>query len=206
MIATRLATLLGLGVGNPTGELEKGRALSLAKINRIGKVRKPGTCEKCGDEIKVGDSAVKFAVGFRGRTRVRCTKSACFPKPSERESSLVSSVYAAQEEVDLSTTDSLDDLHQTRDDVATATREVAGEYEDSEMFEKNYDLQERADMLNSAADELEEWEPAGEEPNADEGEWTVDGTDYDNYEEARTAWLEAARTSLQDAIDQMELP
>lgn len=180
--------------------------MSLAKINLIKKVRKSTACEKCGDPINVGQPAVKFAVGFRGRTQVRCSKSACFPKPSERESSLVSSVYAAQEEADLSTADSLEDLTQVRDDVANATREVAGEYEDSEMFEKNYDLQERADTLNSAADALDEWEPAEEEPSEDEEKWIVDGFDYDDFDEARTAWLEAARHALQSAIDEMELP
>ena len=102
-------------------------------------------------------------------------------------------VYAAQEEVDLSTAGSLEDLTTTRDDVANATREVAGQYEDSEMFDKNYDLQERAEQLNSAADELEGWEPEDEEPDEED-------------EEAHEAWLETARESLQSAIDGMELP
>jgi hypothetical protein len=180
--------------------------MSLAKINQVGKVRKVTECEKCKDKIYIGQPAVKFAVGFRGRTQVRCSKSACFPKPSERESSLVSSVYAAQEEADTAGAGSLEDLETIRDDVATATREVAGEYEDSEMFEKNYDLQERADMLNGAADELDNWEPAEEEPSPDAEEWTVDGTDYDDFDEAHDAWLDAAREALQAAIDEMELP
>jgi len=181
--------------------------MSLAKINRIGKVRKATTCEKCGDPIGVGSPAVKFAVGFRARTRVRCTKSECFPKPSERESSMVSSVYAAQEDADVSTADSLNDLEQIRDDIATATREVAEEYENSEMFERNYDLQERAETLNGAADELENWEPAEDSPDDDtEGPWKIGGTEYADYEEAHTAWLEAARESLDSAINEMELP
>lgn len=180
--------------------------MSLAKINQVGKVRKVTKCEKCGDTIWIGQPAVKFAVGFRGRTQVRCSKSACFPKPSERESSLVSSAYAAQEEADTSGAGSLDDLNEIRDDVAGAVREVAEEYESSEMFEKNYDLQERADTLNSAADDLEEWEPAEEEPTEDDGPWTIDGTDYDVYEDAHEAWLDAAREALSDAINTMELP
>jgi len=182
--------------------------MSLAKINRIGKVRKATTCEKCGDPIGVGSPAVKFAVGFRARTRVRCTKSECFPKPSERESSLVSSVYAAQEEADASTADSLEDLEQIRDDIANATREVAQEYEDSEMFERNYDLQERAETLNGAADELENWQPEGEdEPDEDDKEtWSYNGHDFDTYEDAHNEWLLHARQSLQAAIDEMELP
>lgn len=180
--------------------------MSLAKVNQIGRVRKPGKCEKCGLEIKVGDPAVRFAVGFRGMTRTRCTKPECFPKPSERESSLVADLYAAQEEADVDGAGSLEDLETVRDDVATAAREVAGQYEDSEMFEKNYDLQERAEMLNNAADELDQWEPTEEEPSPDDEEWTIDGTEYTDYDEAHAAWLEAARQSLAAAIDEMELP
>lgn len=182
--------------------------MSLARVHEVKRVRKPWTCEKCGVEIKVGDPAVKFAVGFRGRTRVRCAKTECFPKPSERESSLVSSVYAAQEEVDVDSAGSLEDLEQIRDDVVAATQEVAGEYEDSEMYEKNYDLQERADMLNSAADELEGWAPEEDEPQEDDEEstWTIAGTEYSDFDEAHEAWLSEARESLKDAIDGMELP
>ncbi len=181
--------------------------MSLAKVSHIGRVRKPGTCEKCGDAINVGDPAVKFAVGFRARPRTRCTKPECFPKPSERESSLVSDVYAAQEDADLSSAESLDDLHEVRDAVAEACREVAGQYEDSEMFEKNYDLQERAEVLNSAADELDNWEPADDEPEADDSErWTVGDNEYTDFDEAHAVWLEAARESLDSAINEMELP
>jgi hypothetical protein len=180
--------------------------MSLAKINQIKRVRKAGTCEKCGLEIKVGDPAVRFAVGFRGYTRTRCTKPECFPKPSERESSLVADLYAAQEEVDVDSAGSLDDLTQIRDDVANAAREVAGEYEGSEMYEKNYDLQERAETLNSAADELEQWEPDDEEPTEDAEEWAVAENEYTDFEEAHTAWLEISRDSLKAAIDGMETP
>lgn len=182
--------------------------MSLAKVNEIKKVRKPASCEKCGAEIKVGDPAVKFAVGFRGHTRVRCAKSECFPKPSERESSMVSGAYAAQEDADVDSASSLEELEQVRDDVAEATREVASEYEMSEMYERNYDLQERAEMLNSAADELESWEPADEEPSEDDEDstWDIAGTEYSDFDEAHEAWLSEARASLQEAIDGMELP
>jgi hypothetical protein len=182
--------------------------MSLAKVNRIGRVRNPGTCEKCGLEIKKGDPAVRFAVGFRGYTRTRCTKPECFPKPSERESSLVADVYAAQEEVDVDSAETLEELEQIRDDVATATREVAGQYEDSEMFDKNPDLQERAEQLNSAADELDNWQPEGDdEPEEDNEEtWSYNGHDFDTYEAAHDEWLLHARLSLSGAIDGMELP
>ena len=82
--------------------------MSLAKLNHIKRVRKPGKCEKCGVEIKVGDPAVRYAVGFRGATRTRCAKHECLPKPSERESSLVADLYAAQEEADVDGAGSLE--------------------------------------------------------------------------------------------------
>lgn len=170
-------------------------------------MRKTWTCEKCKAEIKVGDPAVKFAVGFRGRTRVRCAKTECYPKPSERESSMVADAYAAQEEVDVDSAASLEDLEQIRDDVAAAVRGVASEYEYSEMFDKNYDLQERAEMLNNAADELEGWEPDEDEPQEGDPEtWEYGGSEYPTYGEAHEAWLSDARESLSAAIDGMELP
>lgn len=180
--------------------------MSLAKVNRIGRVRKPGKCEKCGLEIEVGDPAVRFSVGFRGMTRTRCTKGECFPKPSERESSLVSSVYAAQEEADVESAGSLEELEQIRDDIATATREVAEEYEYSES--PSPDNEERAETLNSAADELENWQPEGDdEPDEDNEEtWTYNGHDFEDYESAHDEWLLHARTSLEAAINEMELP
>ena len=180
--------------------------MSLAKLNHIKRVRKPGKCEKCGVEIKVGDPAVRYAVGFRGATRTRCAKHECLPKPSERESSLVADLYAAQEEADVDGAGSLEELHQIRDDVVSAAQEVAGQYEDNEMFDTNPDLQERAETLNAAADELEGWEPEDDEPTEEEDEWTIGITEYDDFESAHEAWLEAARLSLQGAIDDMELP
>jgi hypothetical protein len=118
-------------------------------------------------------------------------------------------VYAAQEEADLDGAGSMEDLEQIRDDVVAAIQEVAGEYEDSEMYEKNYDLQERAETLNSAADELEGWEPedeAPEEESNEDGVWEYSGEEYDTLEEAQAAFLNDARESLRTAIDGLELP
>ena len=183
--------------------------MSLAKVHTVSRVRKTWTCGKCGDEIKVGQPAVKFAVGFRGRTQVRCSKTECYPKPSERESSMVADAYAAQEEADVDGATSKEDLEQIRDDVAQAVRDVASQYEDSEMFEKNYDLQERADMLNSAADDLEGWDAEDEYPEPQEDDrntWEHAGEEYATLDEAHEAWLAAARESLSSKIDEMELP
>lgn len=143
--------------------------MSLAKINVTKKSRKPWECSRCRSQIPVGSEVIAFTVGFRGRTQRRCMKPECFPQPSERESSAVSAVYAAQEAVDFSTATSLEELEQMVDDVAEACTEVASEYEDSEMFEINEDLQERAETLNAAAEDLGNWaDDLDEEPTEDE--------------------------------------
>lgn len=169
--------------------------------------RKDAECGKCGAQIKKGvDRRLTFAVGYRGFERTRCMKPACYPKPSERESSMLATVYAAQEENDVHGCETYDDLIQCRDAVVEAIREVASEYEGNEMYEVNEDLQERVSTLESAEQELESWEPEGDEPTEDEDEWSVDGDDYDTFEEAHDAWILAARESLDTAINDLELP
>lgn len=178
--------------------------MSLARIYTTAKVRKDWTCEKCGAAIRKGiDGRISFAVGFRGYEHTRCTKAECRPTRSELESSAVGTVYAAQDDIDFSSLDSLDALTEARDSVVEAAREVASEYESNEMYEINYDLQERAETLNSAADELENWEPETDEPDEDDNEtWG----DHDSYEEAFEAWVDEARESLEGAVNDMELP
>lgn len=180
--------------------------MSLARIYTTKKVQKNWTCGKCGAAIVKGqDGRISFAVGFRGREQTRCTRPECRPTRSELESSAVSTVYAAQDDIDYSTLHTLDDLTEARDAVAAAAREVAEEYEANEMYDINEMLQERAEMLNSAADELEGWEPEDEEPSEDDYDEDED-EESRSFEDAHGDWLEAARESLQEAIDGMELP
>jgi hypothetical protein len=176
--------------------------MSLAKLHITNKSRKEWTCGKCREIIPVGSKVIRFTVGFRGRPQERCSKSECFPKPSDRESSAVSSVYFAQEEADPYECKTLDDLYACRDEVASAAEEVADEYESNEMFERNYDLQERAEILRGAADELSGWEPENDEPTEDS--WNPE--EFKTFQHEWEAWLEEAQESLKAAIDEMDLP
>lgn len=171
-----------------------------------GPVRKDGLkCGKCGDPIRKGiDRRRTFAVGFRGYEQTRCMKSECTPTRSELESSAVASVYDAIDSLDLSGIDNQDDFESARDEVVSAAEEVCDEYESNEMYEINYDLQERADMLRSAADELSSWAPENDEPQEDD--FDAEDSEFDSFEEAHAAWAEETRESLQQAIDDMELP
>lgn len=175
--------------------------MSLAKVYRVEKSRKSFVCGKCGDTIEVGQPNVSFAVGFRGRSQRRCGKPACYPSSSERESSLVASVYAAQEDFDVNTCDDLEDLTSAVQDVIDAANECASEYENSEMFERNEDLQERYDLLTEAASQLEMWaDNLVDEPQSDE--YSADAHFRKDHDE----WIQEAREAATSAVNEMELP
>lgn len=207
--------------------------MSIARVYTTkGPVRKDGLkCEKCGDPIRKGvDRRRTFAVGYRGHEHTRCLKAECTPTRAELESSAVASVYDVIDGVDFGSLGSLEDLTSVKDEVVAVLQEVASEYESNEMYEINYDLQERAETLNSAADELEGWEPEGEAPDEDTvdcpecggsgqiphddpaqpdqdcDECDATGEVEADHEESFDEWMDAARESLQEAIDGLELP
>jgi hypothetical protein len=204
--------------------------MSLARVNRA-KSRKPWVCGRCNNAIAIGEENLSFAVGFRGFTQRRCTRPECHPTPSQLESSAVANVYAAIEGTDLASCTTLDELEDAVQQVVDAATEVAEEYQASEMFEVNTDLQERAEMLDGAAQDLESWadsldEEPSEEPEqvdceeCDEGKVRVhpdnnavdcsncQGTGQVDDPDAKShdEWLEEARSAAQEAIDGMELP
>lgn len=170
--------------------------MSLARVYTTkGPVRKDGlVCGKCRKPIVKGqDRRRTFAVGFRGYEQTRCMDAACTPTRSELESSALATVYGVIDGIDFSSLGSVEDLESVRDDVAAACEEVASDYEMNEMYEVNYDLQERAEMIRSAGEELQNREPEVEQPEDDESEEWL-------------AWLAEAQESLGSAIDEMELP
>lgn len=174
--------------------------MSQARIYTTKKSRKEWKCGNCGETIPKGSKVLHFSVGFRGREQHRCEKVACFPRRSDLESSLVSGAYAALEDVDLSGAESLEDIQSALGEAADGIEEVASEYEGNEMFEANADLQERVDVLNAAAEELQNWEPSESEPDED------DFDDDDEYEEAMSVFMDTAREEAGDLLDQVELP
>jgi len=171
--------------------------MSLAKVRTTKKAQKEWKCGKCGRVIQKGETVHHFAVGFRARSQQRCDSPGCYPKPSERESSLVSSVYAAQEDFDVEDCNTQEEIDERVEDVAAACEEVADEYESSEMFERNEDLQERASLLRDAADTLRDWaDSLEEEPTPEAGDLAEDHAD----------WLEEARETAKSAVNDVELP
>ena len=181
--------------------------MSQARIYHTKVVRKDWTCGSCGAAIRKGiDGRISFAVGFRGREQTRCLKPECRPSRSTLESSAVAAVYDAMDSVDFSSCDSAEDFENAIEEIASACDEVADEYESNEMYEINYDLQERAETVRSAGDELRGWTPEGDEPEQDDFLDEDGEDDVEAWEAAREQWLDEVRTSAQDAVDSMELP
>lgn len=172
--------------------------MSLAKIETVKKARKDqGPCETCGREIKAGDPYKHYAVGFRGRKRCRC--STCpDPRPSERESSKMSAVYAAQEEYDEASVMTLADARQAVEDFTTAVEEVAQEYRDAgdAMGSAGEEMISKADDLDNVVSDLQNFDlpsaPEGYEPEDDE--------------ELREDYLDEVRAAVGAAINEAELP
>lgn len=132
--------------------------MSLAKVNTV-RSRKNYTCEKCKIPIEKGQMYRWFKVGFRSRYKhVRCMAPSCAPRDSERESSMLSGVYAALEDASFQVgmASSIEDLRSALEEAGSQINDVASEYSYAAeaMGEAGYENQEKADMLEQAADEL----------------------------------------------------
>lgn len=136
----------------------------MARVTTVNHARKDqGNCSKCGDPIKKGDGYRHASPGFRGSKIVRCLKPECSFRGSDLTTSKLATVYAAQEaaEDDVAQAEDADGLKAAMEAVAEAAREVADEYREAAeaMGEAGYENEERADTLESYADEVEGFDP-----------------------------------------------
>lgn len=203
----------------------------MARVRTSVFAARKGATLKCsvdGEPIQKGERYYWWKPGFRSRYKViRCMKHA--PKPSETNSSKLSTIMAAQETAE----EALDalvgyetsDIEQIVNDVAQAFEDVAEEYRDAAeasptglIFGEDYN--EKADTLENSASDLQSWSPSEDEPdyehethashpdNIEEGDDTepVEDADPERCEEcadARQEWwdnmVEEARSAIQDA-------
>ena len=162
--------------------------MSIAKVEYTKKARKDqGKCEKCGTPLPVGSAYRYFYVGFRSNWKhVRCMAAACAPKQSELESSKLAQVYAAMEdfEENLDGYSDWDEIQSGLADLAQSVRDVAEEYREASEDENgnvfNTMAEERAEALDSAADEFEDIDVEDEaECETCEGNGEVEAHDED---------------------------
>lgn len=189
--------------------------MSVAKVVRIEKSRQDqGKCGHCGDELPKGSGYIWWKMGFRSNYKhKRCLKTACFPKPSERETNKTATILAAQEtfEANINELDSKDDIETAVQEVGTSVREVADEYrEAAEGWEHgNEALEEKADHYDNAASEVEDWtsseddEPEYCEEHEDAS--SVDRGECEDCQRNETDWLERIREEAIEAVNNIEL-
>jgi hypothetical protein len=189
----------------------KGRVITRRQTETVKDRPLPNyKCGKCGTEIKVGDPYRWFQVGFRSHYKqVRCVEISCSPKTSELESSKLSSVYAAIEDAEatIAEADEPDEIESAVQDVANTVREVADEYREASVNPNtgavfNTEAEERADTLDSSADELESWSHTqDQEPETCEEHSGDDEDDCEECQELRDSWIEAIRGEAIDAVN-----
>jgi len=202
--------------------------VSVKRIYNVAKARKAQRpCSKCGTAINPGDGYLYWEPFFRSNFKqVRCLKRECYPRPSERESSLMSSVLAAQEAVE----DALEDTSGAEDasffndlaaDVVSALEEVIDQYREAD---ENFGgggssaSGERADELEDAKSEIESFyaEDAPERGDLDacdkadpQNPWNPEHGDGNKegceecdaiWAEALDTWREEQASNLQDAL------
>lgn len=200
--------------------------MSLAKT-KTTKAAKEYTCEKCREAILKGESYISYKVGFRSRyVHRRHDLPGCRPRPSERESSKLADVYAAQESAQdaLDSLDSnnasIEELESIRDEFAQAIRDVAEEYSEASTDDNgtvfNVDAEDRAYTLESAADEIENVDLESSRSDCqncdgtgryDQADREDGGADCDECEGSGSIDdVESAISTLRDAVDSVELP
>lgn len=188
--------------------------MSVARVETVKKSRKDqGKCGKCGTELPAGSGYLYFYVGFRSNYKhVRCLKAECYPKPSERESSMAAGALAAKEafEASIDELETVEDIQAAVQEVADGFREVSEEYQGSlDGWENgNEQLQERVDHYEDQASELENWSWDGSD-EYEPCDLHTDASSVDRGEcpecmQAEEQWIQEVRTSAEDAVNSAE--
>lgn len=205
--------------------------MSLARVNYVEKSRKDNVCGNCRTALPKGSAYRWFTVGFRSNyKRVRCMSSACSPKQSELESSLLSEVYAAMESAEETINGTepgdYDGIRDAFNEVNEAIQSVASQYREQDEAFGGYGSTpgaERADTLESAEvddiltdDDFDEWC----DDHSDEGNWEMiqsedpnaAGVGLDEAREAcevcterRSEWWANVQMEAVEAVNNVEL-
>ena len=182
--------------------------MSVARVQYVKAARKDqGKCGKCGVALPKGSPYRWWTVGFRSRyVYKRCMKSECTPRTSELESSAMSEVYAARESAEEELAGmrqepgDKDDVENVVHSYGEAVRERADAYRehDDTIGGGGYtESGEKADALESAADELEGW-------SADEDPADAQCDEHDEFTEGCDACDEARLQVWESLIDSAE--
>lgn len=186
------------------------------RVTTVDKARKsPGSCGKCGKEIKVGDAYIWWAF-FRSGRKVRCTTC---PRPRQSEltgneklsqclsagESIEDAIFCFQKDHDI------EDLRSAMEGAAEQVREAAEAYRESasnieEGFQhttsQSDEQNEKADNLESKADEIEQAASALEEFASDDAETDAEAEFDDKVEDRDEKIKKFIEDKKQDWIDE----
>lgn len=158
-------------------------------------------CHRCGGEIEYGQPYKWFKLKQARGGIKRSYHPDCPIRPSDRTTSRMGQVWDAQAEFDPYSYESPEELLTGLEALADVVQGVADEYRESvESMESGFghrtsqadELEERAEALESWADELREWQPSeADPPERDDYEEGDDGEQ--EHEDAVDAWLDEIR-------------
>lgn len=188
----------------------------MPRINTIQNSRKPVTCSHCHTTLPPG-STYRWIKPRYGSKHIRCTKPECQFKPTDLSMSKTARIEEAIDDArtDIYIASSHDELQTVLQSVADVAREVADEYQEASDNwaggNGHEEFQEKADMCNSFADELEGWSCSGEEDEdavrqiaADDVEREEGESDEDYNTRVQTEQDEAWEQALQEMREEAE--
>lgn len=178
------------------------------RVNHVKRAAKPGICEVCHGDIRIGQPYCWIKSRY-GPKRSRHTTCRPF-RPSDLTSNeKLSNLYAIQERIEdetsawglLESTD-LDDLVSALDDAATEAREVAEAYQESagnlesgfgHATSQSEELASNGSEVEGWADELEQLSSALEPADPDRDGWD------------EVAWRDGIASQISDVVSSLPL-
>jgi len=137
----------------------------VSKINHVTRAKLPTTCDKCGADIPPG-SPYQWIKLRSGNKRARCVKFSCRFRPTDLSTAKTAVIKEAIEDAEdlIATASDYESIQSHLNDVASIARDVAIEYQDASgawASGSNDAFDEKADICESFADDLESWEYTG---------------------------------------------
>ena len=160
----------------------------MARTHQVKKSQKQHRCSACGQPIEIGQPYKWFKMKLARGGVKKSYHETCTIPPSHRTTSRMGTIWDAQAALDLSGAESFEAIRDELTAFAETVREVANEYtESADNMESGFghatyqsdELREKGEALESWADDLDQWEFSGEEPDQDDFVKTDESYDND---------------------------
>jgi hypothetical protein len=162
-------------------------------------------CNYCGQPIEIGQPYKYFTMKMSYGGVKKSYHAHCKIPPSHRTTSRLGEIWDAQAALDFSECNTEEDCQGVLNDLAETVRSVAEEYSDSvSSMEEGFghstyqseELQERVELLEGWADQLESFQSSESEPSSEE-----DDEDEESVSEWET-FREGLREEAQSLADE----